>query len=176
MLLFADNFLLDQEKRKNPVVFSAQPEQLTKDNLIYRMKIDEKGLTEYSQKISSLRRSLRRVQAKVSQLQTDNQAMQREKESYIEKIDKLSSKVAELEVTLTTIPSSQRDIYAAYNKLLLEYKRLDLSTALKGNEGYMVLQLEKENYLLKKELSKLSPEYRKQSKPRAYVESVWIEH
>lgn len=171
---FADDFYLDQEKRKNPTIFEAKPENLTKEQLVYRTKTDEKGLSQYARKITTLKGELRTLQSKVASVNSENKKLRDDRDTYIEKIEKLSMRLEELENILTVEPSEQKDIHAAYKRLQQEYKRLELSSSLKGDGGYKSLQLEKENALLKKQLNAILRELNRVPEPRAFVGNVGI--
>ncbi len=172
--LFADDFYLDQEKRKNPAVFEARPENLTKEQLVYRTKTDEKGLSQYAKKISTLKGELRTLQSKVASITSENKKLKDDRDTYIEKIEKLSLRLEELENILTVEPNEEKDIHAAYKRLQQEYKRLELSSSLKGDGGYKMLQIEKENALLKKQLNAILREINRTPEPRAFVGNVGV--
>lgn|GEM_PF-5779353 len=172
--LFGDNFLLDDEKAKNPKIFNSKPELLTKGELIHRLDIDEKGIKEYTKKISLLKNETKRLQSKILSISTENTKLKTNQQIYLEKIEKLSSRLEELETILTVEPDNEPDIASSYKRLKQEYKRLELSSSLRNADGYKAFQMEKENHLLKRRVDSLLKELDKKQEPKAFIDGVSV--
>ena len=166
---YADNFLLDMEKEKNPRLFNENPAKLSKDELIYRVSADEKGIAEYTKKISTLKNDTKKLASKITSLSRENSKLKKDQQIYLEKIEKLSSRLEELDKVMSVDSADIPDISTAYKKLQQEYKQLELYSALKGGDGNRIYQLEKENAALRRDMDTLVRELNTKPMPRAFV-------